>query len=105
MTMDFPSGEIAGLETLTIFRKSPSSILRACAFALRGIARAKKSATRIPRNVHRADRAEPFVFESVSTDHLLKATSNIGQAIRARQGMCRTGAPDRRVRVRLWEWR
>ena len=64
MTMDFPSGEIAGLETLTIFWRSPSSILRAWAIAWPGAARTRIGA-KTPRNADRADWIGDLVLPSM----------------------------------------
>src|SRR5271169_4709647 len=62
MTTDFPSGEISGLETLTIFWRSPNSIFRDCALASPDAANVM-SAVRIPRrNARRANRAQRVVL-------------------------------------------
>src|SRR5580692_7256693 len=94
MTMDFPSGEISGLETLTIFWKSPSSIFRACAFA--GLVTVEETnAARIPRNRYRANRAEHLVVECVnmrlaSTGSLTRA-SYASPALRTTNSGAREG--------------
>src|SRR5580704_7825522 len=71
MTMDFPSGEIAGLETATIFCTSPSSNFRAWASARSSAAMARSNG-RIPRSNFPANGTEFLVFVGMTVSPRLR---------------------------------